>query len=208
MGKSKWVMAAFAAAVLAAGMLFAAACGGDDNSNKSGPFGNNSNSNSKSETTAPASNSTAKSNPTQGSSGGGSVATGSDEQYVKDVCNAGTKLMKTLQKVEASPTPSDPVKGAQQVFAALADPLDQFAKDLAKAKPPKDLADWHAETVKRLQATVKALKSNDFQNASNIFSDIADPMPDMPQGAQDRLDKIAQSTSECKDFNAFNNKGN
>lgn len=197
MGYRKWWMGAFAVAAMS-GALLLGACGGDDNGGKS-PADMAGN---KTESTAPAGDSTAKSEPTKSSSGN-KVATGGDEQYVKDICNAGTKMLKAFEKAMSGPTPSDPSKALDAMMAAFVEPFDQMAKDMQKAKPPKDLAEWHSAAVKQLQELVKNMKDGKLNGSEDLFNDAEDPFPEMPAAAEERLQKIAEKTPECQEFNAF-----
>jgi hypothetical protein len=170
----KRVLFLFLAAFTVLSAALFVACGGDDDSSSSGDSG----------------------------SAKPSGATGSDEAYVKDICAAAAKMAKELDKISAGPTPSDPSKAFEAVFKSMSGPIDTFAKDFAKAKPPKDLAQWHADTAKQLSALAKALKDGKFDDpALNSLGD--SPLPDMPKDAEARLDKLAKNVDGCKDADVF-----
>ncbi len=127
-----------------------------------------------------------------GSSSSSSGGTGSDEKFVADICKAGAQFSKDLEKASANlGNASDPKKAAE----ALADPFEDFAKAFDKAKPPKDLKDWHDQASKKLNEAVAALKKGDLE--SDIFT--GEPFPDPPKEASDRLTKIAENNKDCKD---------
>ena len=126
-------------------------------------------------------------------SGGSSGGTGSDEAYVSDICAAGAKFAKDIDAASKNISSSDPAKIAE----SFAKPFSDFAKAFDKAKPPKDLADWHSQAEKQLNDAAKALK--DGNTDADIFGESA--LPDPPKAAADRLQKIAEKNDDCKDAN-------
>jgi hypothetical protein len=137
------------------------------------------------------------------SSGGvPSGGTGSDEQFVADICKAGAKFSTDIQAVlAAAASLSDPAKAAQK----MAVPFQDFSDAFAKAKPPSDLKDWHNTASAKLKDAAAALKKGDLE--SDIFTQDS-PIPDLPQSAQDRLQKIADNNKDCQaadlNFNSSN----
>lgn len=141
-----------------------------------------------------------------GSSGG----TGSDKEYVKGICLAGGHFIDRLMKGFDTPTGTatasldDFGNAFASIFLNLTPAYETLAKEFKALKPPKDLADWHKDAVAKMDAAVKALKAGNFDDPA--VQDLGgDAMPAMPKDAQDRLQKIAEDTKECKDLEA---KGN
>lgn len=127
------------------------------------------------------------------SSSSSSGGTGSDEKFVADICKAGSQFSKDLEKATTSlGNTSDPKKAAQ----ALAKPFEDFANAFDKAKPPKDLKDWHDTASDKLKTAVAALKKGDLE--ADIFTQ-DEPFPDPPKDAADRLSKIADNNKDCQD---------
>lgn len=122
-----------------------------------------------------------------------SGATGSDEAFVASICKAGVTFSKDLDKVTKDlASLTDPKKAA----TALAGPFEDFSNAFIKAKPPKDLKDWHSDASAKLKEAVKALKSGDLE--SDIFTQDA-PFPDPPKEAAARLTKVAEKNDDCKE---------
>ncbi len=127
------------------------------------------------------------------SGGSTSGATGSDEKFVADICKAGAQFSKDLEKATADlASVTDPKKAAEK----LADPFEDFANAFQKAKPPKDLKDWHSDASDKLDDAVAALKKGDLE--ADIFTQ-DEPFPDPPKDAADRLSKIADNNKDCQD---------
>lgn len=127
--------------------------------------------------------------------GSTSGATGSDEKFVADICKAGSKFSKDLDAATKDiATLTDPKKVAEK----LSGPFDDFANSFSKAKPPKDLVDWHKDASSKLKDAASALKKGDLE--SDIFTQDS-PFPDPPKDAADRLSKIADKDKDCADAN-------
>lgn len=206
MRKRKWVMAAFATALIGAGMLFAA-CGGDDDSSSPG-----TKSDSKGETTAPAGDATAKSDaqsePTKPKSddGGSSVATGGDEKYVSDMCKAGSKMTaafeKAMTEIFAGTGADDDDPDTDAMMAAFFSPFEDLVKDMEKAKPPKEIAGWHDQSLKQMKALVQDMKDGNFDESSLLYDDRAE-FPELPANVEERFNKIAEKLPECEGLGMF-----
>jgi hypothetical protein len=188
-----------------------AACGGDDDS---GP-GN--------------ATSAAKDSATRSAAGGAAVArlfsqagsavdtsavrdvadpTPDDTRFAKQICVAAKDLYLAVEKaakdMEKSPTPdvqSMDDLGAvfAQLFAVMAEPLGKFVDDFSRAQPPKDLVEWHGQLVKSLRPLVDALKQGDLTKLADLSED-AEAMPEPPAAAMARVEKAAESVSECLDL--------
>ena len=128
-----------------------------------------------------------------GDSGGSSGGTGSDEKYVGDLCKATLVFSKAIEKVTADPSK---LNNASDISKAFADPFEDYAKSVSKAKPPKDLKQFHDDVVKTLNEAAKAMKSGgDLDALSSLGGDFPEP----PKAAQDRLQKVADKNKDCKE---------
>lgn len=124
---------------------------------------------------------------------------GSDEQYVKDLCSAAGRFADDLDKAFSGPTPSSVADAFSLFLNSLGKPYEAFAVSFEKAAPPADLKEWHAKTAKDLAAAVKAVKEKKFESETLIGS----PIPAIPDGPRQRLQKIAGAASECEKANLF-----
>jgi hypothetical protein len=165
--------------VAVSALVLLAACGGDDDDDGGG--GGNS-------TTT---------------SGGGNITTsggtGSDEDFVADICKAGKQFAADFQTAlkDLGTNASDPNKIAEK----LTKPVEDFVKAFAKAKPPKDLKDWHEQATSQMNLLVKNLKEN---NDFSAFEEQDQPFPDPPANAEERLSKVAEKNKDCQDAGIFN----
>jgi hypothetical protein len=130
-----------------------------------------------------------------GGDGGG--GTGSDEQFVADLCKAGAKFDEDLTKLFAGIANIGSEEEAAKKFA---EPFEAFARSFKAARPPADLKAWHAEASKSLDDAVKALKGGNTDAA--IFAQDS-PFPEPPAAADERLSKIAEKNADCQKANLF-----
>ncbi|MBE7519246.1 MAG: hypothetical protein HS107_08365 [Thermoflexaceae bacterium] len=131
------------------------------------------------------------------------IKTGSDEDYVGDMCKAFSSYAEDLTKVMLSIGGSEE-PDIDKIMKGLVEPTEDLTKALSKMKPPADLKDWHVATVSALSAQVKAMKdAKDLESldALEAFGDI--PMGDMPAGAEERLGKLAAKNKDCQKANLF-----
>lgn len=121
--------------------------------------------------------------------------TGSDQQFVAAVCKAyksfNTELTRVLQDTGNIKSPEDLTK-------RYAGPFDTLARAFAKAKPPKDLKDWHEGAAKQLADVAARLQKGNLDAAAGLG---ANPIPSLPAsaGAAERLNSVVGTTKECKD---------
>ena len=121
---------------------------------------------------------------------GASGGTGTDEQYVATICKASLKLTDAIAKASSDPSK---VKNADDAVKLLSDPFQQYLKDLKGANPPKDVKDYHDQTVKALSDSLDKLKKD--KNPSALSSgDQPQPSP----AIKDRLSKVADKNEDCK----------
>lgn len=125
---------------------------------------------------------------------GGGDSTGSDDQYVKDFCNAQrdfkTSLDAAVKEVAAG--------GGSVDAGKIAEPYSQLAKDFEDMKPPKDIKDWHDGAAKQLGDAAKRIKKE-----KSLQSLGQDPLAGMPAEARERLRKTAQNEQACSGLNVF-----
>lgn len=134
--------------------------------------------------------------------GGGGGSGGSDEQYVKDLCVAAGKFSDSLDKAFSGPTPSNAADAFSLFLNSLGKPYEEFSTAFKRANPPADLKDWHGKTAKDLDAAVKAVKDRKFD--SPALKGLGDsPVPVLPDGPRQRLQKVAATTKECEKANLF-----
>jgi hypothetical protein len=135
------------------------------------------------------------------SSGGssGSVKTGSDDQYVGDMCKAFAAYATAMDKATKDLGSGSSVADVSKIMEQMAKPTEQLANDFAKMKPPADLKDWHTGATKSLKDAVSQLKDSKDLSGANAMSDI----PDMPKAADDRLAKLAADNKDCKAANGL-----
>jgi len=140
------------------------------------------------------------------SGGKSGTGTGSDDEFVKGLCEATSRFAADFEKAFAGPTPEDFAKAIELLFKSIGAPFQRFSDSFSKLKPPPDLADWHRDASQKLAAATKALKDGNFADPSlAALSD--NPVPEMPAGAQQRLEAIAAKTGACKGFDPFTGQG-
>ena len=154
-------------AIATIALMALAACGGDDNT--SGGAGS-------------------------GPGSSGNIATGSDENYVADLCKASKKFSDDLAAATKDPSKLQATDDIGKLFGP---PFEAFAKSVAKAKPPSDLKDYHSQLVKTLNDAAAKIKTSKDLSALSALGD--GTIPDPPQSAKDRLQKVAQKNKDCTD---------
>ncbi|MGE5596995.1 MAG: hypothetical protein ACM3S1_13305 [Hyphomicrobiales bacterium] len=172
------------------------ACGGGDDDDDGGSnlgdqvSGQGNDSNNNDDKTSDSDNKDDNKSDDNGGDIKASGDTGSDKDYVSAICKASRDYFDEIAQAFSKVDEDDP----DSFVDAFVEPTEQFAKDFAKAKPPKDLKDWHAQAVDSLNQTVQALKSGD----ENAFDETSPEFPEMPADAAARLEKIAQDNDDCK----------
>lgn len=117
---------------------------------------------------------------------------GSDEAYVAAFCEAtATFGAAVISAIETLLTDDDDETAAK----ALAGPVEAFAAELKKAKPPKDVKSAHEAILSQLTRAVKDLK------AGKNPADISDPsaLPDLDEAVSARLNAVAAKDQVCVD---------
>ena len=125
-----------------------------------------------------------------GNDTGGGGSTGTDEQYVSTICKASLKLTDAIATASSDPSK---VKNADDAVKLLSEPFQQYLDDLKRANPPKDVKDYHDQTVKALSDSLAKLKKDKNPAA---LSGADQPQPS--QAIKDRLSKVADTNEDCK----------
>ena len=163
----KFTRWALFSAIAAIALMALAACGGDDSTT---------------------------SGPGSGPGGSGNIATGSDADYVADLCKATKKFSDDLAAATKDPSK---LQGADDIGKLFGPPFEAFAKSVSKAKPPSDLKDYHSQVVKTLNDAAAKIKTSKDLSALSALGDSA--IPDPPQSVRDRLQKVAEKNKDCTD---------
>lgn len=117
---------------------------------------------------------------------------GSDEEFVRDLCQASTELRNGIKEaLENASTSTSPNAAAE----ALVKPLGVFVEAFDDLNPPKDLDDWHDSASDELEKTFEDFRTKKNLAALTGFAD--SPVPDPPVDAKSRLRAAAQDVPEC-----------
>ena len=137
---------------------------------------------------------TASKPPTPGPTPTRGAVTEGDRSYARTVCGAFDKYIKAF----GAETDRDPqLFGDQAKLLRVAAPiLDTFAKDMGKAKPPKDMANFHSALVERVKTIATKAKSGMVVSTAEL-SDIGKGAPLPPATVRDRLTEAAANLPEC-----------
>lgn len=115
------------------------------------------------------------------------AGSGSEEDFVSDLCKIGAQFAKDIDEAEAPTDPED--------LDSLTEPFEKFAEDFGDLNPPSDLEDWHSEASKSLDDLVKKLKDGDFE----ALAEADEPFPDLPEDARERYEKLAEDDEDCQE---------
>lgn len=135
--------------------------------------------------------------PTPGPTPTRASVSDTDVAYMRVVCRAFGHYLTDFGKE----TQSDPNLFSDQtkLLRVAAPILDTFAKDLDKAKPPKDMANFHKSVVERVKTTAAKAKGG-LVITSEEVSDISKGSPLPPVTVRERLDEAADTLPECGPF--------
>jgi hypothetical protein len=81
------------------------------------------------------------------------------------------------------------------ISKAFSGPFEDYAKAISKAKPPKDLKEYHDNIVTTLNDASKAMKSG---GGLEGLAGLSEDFPEPPKATQDRLQKIADKNKDCQ----------
>jgi hypothetical protein len=121
---------------------------------------------------------------------GGSSGGGSDEDYVRTMCESGDILEEALGSMLAAAFSGDEDEAAD----AMADAFEEWVDAIDDANPPEDVAETHEAMVNGLRDALDQLR--DGETSLEEF-DALDNIPEPPQAVQDRLQTVAEGVPEC-----------
>jgi hypothetical protein len=174
-----------------------AACGGDDDDATS--TGNATEASPTVKDDGKASDATNNSSPTakgDGKAADAGPVSGTDKEYVKDICVAFNAYMDGALKAFSS----DPSSAGDQaaLVKKIGPLLETFAKEVAKAKPPRDVKKYHDELVKQTKDSSEKLKSGKITSLSELGQGVTPPK-DLEPAIKARLANAEQDVKECQD---------
>lgn len=132
--------------------------------------------------------------PTPGPTPTRGAVSESDRAYASAVCSAFGKYLNAF----SAETQRDPKLFSDQAkLLKVAGPiLETFGKDLDRAKPPKDLANYHDALVERVKTIAAKAKGGIFVTTEEL-GDISRGAPLPPVTVRDRLAEAAANLPEC-----------
>lgn len=139
-----------------------------------------------------------------GGDGGGA---GTDESYVKGMCEAfrsfeedSDKALAELEgKFEDVEDDEDFEKLMEEAFRAFAEPVRNLANDASKVKPPEDIKPYHDQVVASLRTAADSFEEGNLNFDEDPFEDLPEP----PQSVQDRLRAVADDEPACQGLDIF-----
>ena len=120
--------------------------------------------------------------------------TGDDRAYARAVCAAFSTYLGAFGRE----TQRDPQLFSDQakLLRVAAPILDTFGRDLDKAKPPKDVSNFHAALVERVKAIAKRAKSGEVVSTAELASFTRGaPLP--PITVRGRLAEASRNEPQC-----------
>lgn len=136
----------------------------------------------------------ASATPTQGPTPTRAAAADSDREYAKAVCSAFNRYLTSF----GAASQRDPQLFADQakMLRVAAPILETFYKDLKKAKPPKDVANFHGALVEKVDIIAKKAKSGQLISTQEL-ANVTKGAPLPPGTVRSRLVEAAASIPEC-----------
>ena len=132
--------------------------------------------------------------PTPGPTPTRAPANDLDRAYAKSVCTA---IGRYLTSFSAETQKNPQLFADQKQLLAVAAPiLDTFDKDLRKAKPPRDVANFHDALVEKVSVMAKKAKSGQVVSTSEL-GNITKGAPLPPDTVRARLAEAANGIPEC-----------
>ncbi len=133
--------------------------------------------------------------PTPGPTPTRAAVSETDRAYARAVCGAFGKYLASF----SAETQRDPQLFADQAkLLRIAAPiLDTFAKDLDRAKPPKDMANYHDALVERVKVIVKKARDGQVVSTQEL-SQISKGAPLPPSTVRERMAEAANALPECQ----------
>ena len=133
--------------------------------------------------------------PTEGPTPTRGPATNDDRAYAKAVCGA---IGRYLGSFNAETQRNPQLFGDQKKLLAVASPiLATFEKDLKKASPPKDVANFHKALVEKVSVIAKKAKDGQVVSTQELGG-ITKGAPLPPETVRARLAEAAAGIPECQ----------
>ena len=133
--------------------------------------------------------------PTPGPTPTRAPASDTDRAYARTVCSAFATYLGAMGQASQQ----DPQLFADQakLLRVAAPILERFGKDLARAKPPKDVDNFHTALVQRVETISKKAKAGQVVSTQELasFSKGA-PLP--PVTVRGRLAEASRGIPECE----------
>lgn len=132
--------------------------------------------------------------PTEGPTPTRAAANDADRAYAGAICGAIGRYLNSFN----AETQKNPQLFADQkaLLAAAAPILDTFDKDLRKAKPPRDVANFHSALVEKVGVIAKKAKSGQVVSTQEL-GNITRGAPLPPETVRARLAEASQGIPEC-----------
>jgi hypothetical protein len=132
--------------------------------------------------------------PTPGPTPTRAAVSQSDTAYARTVCGAFSQYLGAIN----SAAQQDPKLFSDQakLLRVAAPILETFGKDLNRAKPPKDMENFHHAVVERVQTIAKKAKSGGVASTSEL-SNISKGAPLPPVTVRERLVEASANLPEC-----------
>jgi hypothetical protein len=133
--------------------------------------------------------------PTAGPTPTRAAVSGSDTDYARAVCGAFGTYLGSI----SSAARNDPQLFSDQakLLRVAAPILDTFGKDLDRANPPKDMANFHDAVVEKVKTMAGKAKSGGLASTSEL-SNITKGAPLPPRTVRDRMSEAAGRVPECE----------
>lgn len=133
--------------------------------------------------------------PTQGPTPTRGPATADDRAYAQAVCSAFGHYLSSLGQA----TQRDPQLFADQgkLLAAAAPILNTLEKDLKKANPPRDVANFHKALVGKVSVIAKKAKDGQVVSSQEM-ANLGKGAPLPPETVRARLAEAAEGIPECQ----------
>jgi hypothetical protein len=130
--------------------------------------------------------------------GGGGGGNGSDEEYVRDLCNALGSFSDEFGELSGNLDPSN-VEELEDLMDDAAEVIGNVVEDLEDANPPADAAEFNESFVTTFSEFRDALEDGDFESILTF----SPPEYELPQDVEDRLSAVAEETDECQELGVF-----
>ncbi|GBD24614.1 hypothetical protein HRbin29_02296 [bacterium HR29] len=128
--------------------------------------------------------------------GDGGNGGGSEEQYVRALCNAFATFDRELTELINDEGASDEGSDVAERYAEL---FSELVDDLSRIRPPSSVREYHEVLTAELRRAAEALERGDFESA---FEDES-PFTKLPEETNNRLREVARNVEECQGLGLF-----